>query len=77
MAAALPAVAGSCCCICCFAVFCWLLIEDILMMKIGLAPRNSMPLSAGSSLKRSMPSFSSNLLSLLPSVGGLEGIRVE
>jgi hypothetical protein len=36
-----------------------------------------MPLSAGSSLKRSMPSFSSNLLSSLPSVGGLEGIGVE
>lgn len=32
--------------------------------------------SAGSSL-RSIPSFSTNLLSLLPSVEGLEGIRVK
>ena len=47
------------------------------MMKIGPALRNSVPQSAGSSLKRSIPLSPLTFFLLLPSVGGLEGIVVE
>lgn len=41
----------------------------VLMTKIGLAVE--------SSLYRSMPPYPFNVLLLLPSIGGLEGIRME
>lgn len=44
--------------------------------KDWIYPKEQVSLSAGSSL-RSILSFSTNLLSLLPSVEGLEGIRVK
>ena len=46
--------------------------------KFGLVPQGAqIPESAGCSLKMSTTPFPSNLLSLLPSVTGLEEIRVE
>jgi hypothetical protein len=44
------------------------------MTKIGLVPRNLIPLVTGSSLTRLSPS---NLFCLLPNVGGLERIGVK
>lgn len=40
-------------------------------------PKELCPYPAGSSFRSSMPPFHSNLLSLLPSAEGLEGIRVD
>lgn len=62
------------------AVFCYYWIAgflDILMTKIGLGPRNSMPLISRKSFKGFTFLIRYNLYSLLPSVKGLEGIRVE
>lgn len=49
-----------------------LLVGDILLIQIGLAPRNLAPLS----LKKSMPPFPSNLPFFLPSVEGLKEFGV-
>jgi hypothetical protein len=48
VAAVPPAAAGSCYSVCCFS-YCWIagllvLVGDILIREIGLAPRNSSPL---------------------------------
>jgi hypothetical protein len=56
------------------------LIGDILMMKIKMAPRNSIPLTRGiegSNLAILTTLFPSNLLSLLTNAGGSERIRVQ
>lgn len=45
---------------------------DILTTETGLTPRNLTPQSAESNLKMSIPHLLSYLLSLIPSVGGLE-----
>lgn len=50
---------------------CCLLVGDILMMKIGLAPGNSMHLITGSNLTILMTPSPFKLLSLLPSVRDL------
>jgi hypothetical protein len=72
---------AACSCFACsFAAFAkfqktGLLVGDALR-KLDLPLGTGCPKSAGSSLKRSMPPFSSNLLSHLPSAGGLVGTRV-
>lgn len=59
---------------------CWaagLLVGDIWMTKTGLAPGNLTPFISRKWCKEVHIPFSSKLLSLLPSAGGLEGIRME
>lgn len=55
----------------CWLSCCCLLVGDILMMKIGLAPGNSMHLITGSNLTILMTPSPFKLLSLLPSVRDL------
>lgn len=53
------------------------LLDSLMTMEVGCAPRNPTPLISRKWSKEVTPPFPSNLLSLLPSVWGLEGIRVE
>ena len=56
---------------------CWIAGWRCLMVRIGLARRNSTPLIAESTPKRAISLSPSNLLSYLSNVGGLERIRVQ
>lgn len=72
VAAAPPVLANSCCCFCC------LLVGDVRTMKMGLASRISTPLiNRKWSKDTDAPFLLSPSLSLRPSVGGLEKMRVE
>ena len=59
---------------------CWIsgfLVGDIWMTKTGLAPGNLTPFIGRKKSKEVHTPFPAKRLSLLPSIGGLEGIRME
>lgn len=50
---------------------------DIPTTKIRIVPKNPMTVTSQKKQKRTLPLLPSNLVSLLPSVGVLEGIRMD